>query len=332
MSETDSDQKSRRPVRFRRIGYIVALGLLLVGGVYFFRYFWLEHPVGHGPAGPSVPRAVFRSSWTENKVLLVGLGDSITDGLGASPASKSYFNCLIKNPSDEFPAMQGICLSRVIPSLKSENLARSGTTSIEHLEYLIPELQRQGKDTFGIVVITSGGNDIIHDYGRGSPREGAMYGATFQQAQPWIENYRRRLGTILDEVQDRFPGGCRVFIGNIYDPTDGVGNAITAGLPRWPDALSIMRAYNTIIAETAQHRADVHLVDIHQSFLGHGIYSRQFWNANYRAGDPHYWYWQNFEDPNNRGYDCIRRLFLFEMARVLPPLFADMKRKQRSGS
>ncbi len=27
----------------------------------------------------------------------------------------------------------------------------------------------------------------------------------------------------------------------------------------------------------------------------------------------HYWYYTNLEDPNERGYDAIRRLFLLEM-------------------
>ncbi len=29
--------------------------------------------------------------------------------------------------------------------------------------------------------------------------------------------------------------------------------------------------------------------------------------------DPHYWFYFNLEDPNERGYDAIRRLFLLEM-------------------
>ncbi len=30
----------------------------------------------------------------------------------------------------------------------------------------------------------------------------------------------------------------------------------------------------------------------------------------------HHWYYTNLEDPNERGYDAIRRLFLIEMAKV----------------
>jgi hypothetical protein len=40
------------------------------------------------------------------------------------------------------------------------------------------------------------------------------------------------------------------------------------------------------------------------------------WTRHYRASDPHYWYNPNVEDPNDRGYDAIRRLFLLRMIDV----------------
>lgn len=55
---------------------------------------------------------------------------------------------------------------------------------------------------------------------------------------------------------------------------------------------------------------------MHAPFLGHGLACTQFWRANYRSEDPHYWYFVNLEDPNERGYDAIRRLFLIEMAKA----------------
>lgn len=61
----------------------------------------------------------------------------------------------------------------------------------------------------------------------------------------------------------------------------------------------------------------MHLVDIHSAFLGYGIHCIQPWRAHYRWGDPHYWYFENLEDPNERAYDAIRRLPLRRMAEVL---------------
>ena len=319
-----SSQTSARPLgrAGRRLLILIAVGGSLVGGVLFYRHFWLSPLVGSGPAGPAVPREPFGRVWTQRNVALVGLGDSVTAGFGSNPIGKSYFNRLVRNTDDEFADMEGICLSVVLPNLKTQNLALSGSTSIEHLEILLPKLQKQDADVFGIVVMTTGGNDIIHNYGRTPPREGAMYGATFEQAQPWIENFRQRLDTMVDQIESKFPGGCCIFLANIYDPTDGIGDAFNAGLPRWPEGLEVVDAYNQIIADCAERRASVHLVDMHGVFLGHGIHCRQFWRSFYRSEDPHYWYFANLEDPNNRGYDAIRRIFLIEMSKVLPELWS----------
>ena len=61
---------------------------------------------------------------------------------------------------------------------------------------------------------------------------------------------------------------------------------------------------------------NVHLVDIHSEFMGHGIHCLEFWRKTYRADDPHWWYYTNLEDPNPRGHDAIRRLFLQEITKV----------------
>ena len=212
--------------------------------------------------------------------------------------------------------MRGICLSAVLPSLRVTNLAVSGSTSIEHIERQLPRLPMADSNLLGIIVITTGGNDLIHNYGRTPPREGAMFGATSAEASPWIKNFEVRLESILTAINSRFPGGCRIFLANIYDPTDGVGDIQHAGLPSWPDGLRILATYNDVIRRCADRHENVHLVDLHSAFLGHGIHCAQFWRKNYDAHDPHYWYHVNLEDPNERGYDAIRRLFLIEMAKV----------------
>jgi lysophospholipase L1-like esterase len=232
--------------------------------------------------------------WTTNAVLLVGLGDSITAGFGARPGY-SYFDRLTKD------------LHGRIPNLQVTNLSVSGSTSFDIQRHQLPRLESQPSNVTGWVVITTGGNDIIHNYGRTPPKEGAMFGATLAQAEPWIANFEQRLGQILDGVQARFPGGCRIFLANIYDPTDGTGKASTSAvtLPDWPDGLKVLAAYNTVIARVAAKRPGVQLVDIHTAFRGHGVAQ---WGRRC-------WYHANIEDPNERGYDALRRLFLLEMAK-----------------
>ncbi len=309
---------TRRKRRWLQLAVLVAACVL---AAYLFDYFWLSLPIGSGPAGPIVPKESFQSVWTTRPVLLVGMGDSITDGFGASDGH-SYFDMLIANPPDDFPEMKGVCLQAVLPNLKWRNLAVSGSTSLQHASRQIDQLEPQPPEVLGLVVMTTGGNDIIHNYGHSPPQEGAMYGATLNQARPWIEAFDARLKGMLDRIDACFPGGCQIFLANIYDPTDGVGDAEPAGLPPWPDGLKIVKAYNEVIARNADARPSVHLVDIHAEFLGHGIHCTQPWQSHCRFADPHYWYYTNLEDPNDRGYDALRRLFLLEIAKVFSPMTA----------
>ena len=296
------------------VARLVLIGLLLftvIGSVAFWK-FWYRLPVGEGPAGAQLPGGEFQAVWRDKPVLLVGLGDSITAGLGARDGW-GYFDRIITNPTGDWSDVQGLNLSVVLPQLSYTNLAMSGSTSLEHERRQIPRIPATDSNTLGIVVMTTGGNDLIHNYGKTPPREGAMFGATWEQAQPWIANYAERLNRMLDAINERFPGGCEVFLADIYDPTDGTGSARRVGMPPWPDGMQIHAAYNKILHEAARQRPNVHLVPLHKTFLGHGLTCRRFWRSTYRSEDANYWYWVNLEDPNERGYDAIRRVFLGTM-------------------
>ena len=140
-----------------------------------------------------------------------------------------------------------------------------------------------------------------------------MYGATFDEAAPWIKDFAARLDLTISQIESRFPGGCEIFMANIFDPTDGFGDADRAGLPHWPDGNKILDAYNQVIQQCAATHPNFHAIDMHAIFLGHGIHCTEFWRSHFDLHDPHYWYYSNLEDPNERGYDVIRRLFLLEM-------------------
>jgi len=299
------------------------IGLVTVALAFACWYFLAGrfiHPVGRGPAGPPVSPEPFARVWSTEKVVLLGLGDSITAGYGASPG-RAYFDLVVKNDDTAYPCMAGRDLRRVLPNLDARNYAVSYTCSEEHLEQQVPGIEVFPADVRGIVVISTGGNDVIHDYGRSAPRDGAMYGCTVGQALRWRKALQGRLRGIIGEINARFPGGCEIFMANIYDPTDGVGDIEHAHLllPRWPDGLKVLALVNEVIAETCAAHPNVHLVDIHSAFLGHGIHCREKLHPYYRKNDPHYWYFKNLEDPNDRGYDAIRRVFLVEIARTMAP-------------
>lgn len=299
----------------KRIFFILFLGMVLIGGLVAFLFFQFARPIGHGPAGPLMQREAFAQPWSQRPVMVVGLGDSVTAGFGARPGY-SYFDRLIKNPADEFSELKDVCLSAVFPKLTATNLAVSGSTSSEVAIRQLAAFLTNDASVLGVIVMTTGGNDIIHNYGRTPPREEAMYGATMEQARPWVRNFAARLDETITQIKNRFPGGCEIFMANIFDPTDGIGDAEHAGLPAWKDASRILDAYNQVIADCAAKHSEVHLIDMHAAFLGHGIHCTQFWREHFDRRDPHYWFYFNLEDPNERGYDAIRRLFLIEMEKV----------------
>jgi len=277
-----------------------------------------QHPIDAGPAGPSVDPAHFSHVWSRDKHVLLGIGDSITAGFGATEGH-GYLDLLVTNDVAVYPEMKGRDLSAVLPTLSLSTYAVSGSTSFEHLTDQVALIKPFPADVRGIVVITSGGNDLIHDYGRSPARDGAMYGCTIEQARTWRPSFEKRLRKLIEGVDHRFPGGCDIFVANIYDPTDGVGDIHNAHvmLPRWPDGEKALTLFNKTIADVCSSYPNVHLVDIHSQFLGHGIHCRNWRSPYYRRDDPHYWYYENLEDPNDRGYDAIRRIFLNEIAKVL---------------
>ena len=288
------------------------MGCVLIAGLAAYLFFQFARPVGSGPAGPTVDPKLFTLAWTSRQILFVGLGDSVTAGFGARKGF-SYFDRLVKNPADEFSEMNGVSLNSVFPKFIFTNLAVSGSTSSEVLSQQLNSLPTNTPDVFGVVVMSAGGNDIIHNYGRTPPREEAMYGANKDEAKPWVENFGRRLEFTMVQIENHFPGGCEIFLANIFDPTDGLGDAERAGLPAWKDSMQILDAYNAAILQAAQKHPNIHVVDIHGAFLGHGIHCTQFWRGHFDWHDPHYWFFVNLEDPNERGYDVIRRLFLAEI-------------------
>ena len=308
--------------RRRRLFVLLAVGVGLIAAAAAYVEFYLRLPEGSGPAGPAVAAEPFDRHWTQRKVLLLGVGDSVTAGFGAT-RGRSYFDRLAANPADEFEDMRGRSLAAVLPNLVTRNIAVSGSNSLEHVRWVTEKLEKQPDDVFGLVVMTSGGNDLIHWYGRSPPREGAMYGATLAQATPWTAAFEARLSEMFRLLEARFPGGCRIFVADIYDPSDGQGDPQTAGLPAWPDVLAVHASYNDALRRAATKHACVRVVPMYDVFLGHGIHCRKFWRKHYRAGDPHYWYAPNIEDPNDRGYDAIRRVFLNEIlkeiAAISPP-------------
>jgi hypothetical protein len=300
-----------RKITWRWVKLLVIIALIVAGVLYFHTY--LSH--GNKPAVLEVPAEPFKHIWSEKKVLLLGIGDDITAG-DIGHDGFSYFERMVQNPPGDSPDMTGKNLSKVFPNLKTTNIASTWSTSFNHLEG-IKMMPINQQDVMGIVVITTGLNEILHSYGTESPQERAIYGATIEQAMPWLDNFQNRLDEMVMSTEHIFPGGCRIFIANIYDPTDGTSFTKNwfANAPQWLEGLAILEAYNQAIQECAKKYNKVHIVDIHKAFLGHGIHSAK---TGHDKENQECWYQTKSADPsaNELGHDVIRRLFLNEMVKV----------------
>ncbi|MEI7728832.1 MAG: SGNH/GDSL hydrolase family protein [Verrucomicrobiota bacterium] len=290
--------------QIKKLLWLVAIMILIIGaGTYYYSLF-LTHPPGTGPVQISMSEA--KISTDTNEIWIIGLGDSVTAGFGAS-AGKSYWDLLVNNAQEEDLSLGGKCLKRIYPNLISTNLSKSGSTSLQHERQQIPRLPRDAQRK-AIIVITTGGNDLIHSYGKEPPKEGAMYGATLDQAKPWIQNFGVRLDKMVREINTHFPKGAEIYMATIYDPSDGTGVMRHTGLPEWLDGVKILAEYNKLILNLNKNHPNVRVVEMHQAFLGHGLHARHWWEPYYDPADPFCWLASNIEDPNDRGYDAIQRL------------------------
>lgn len=70
--ETKPAQKSRR-----RLISLISIGVVVALSVALWSHYRFARPVGEGPAGPVVAREAFEKPWSERKVVLLGLGDSV---------------------------------------------------------------------------------------------------------------------------------------------------------------------------------------------------------------------------------------------------------------
>lgn len=253
-------------------------------------------------------------------VHLIGFGDSVTDGFCANPESRSYFELLLHNADHTYPAWEGRDLASHFATVTSNNQAISGSASCDYQasDFTQALAADPYTDRLTVVVGTLGGNDLIHDYNCRRPADCHAFCATLEQATAWAEQYKQRLLSFVRALQQGLGSQQHIFLANIYDPTDGVGDIENSpiGLPAWPDGLEVLALYNQKIAEVVAETG-VHLVDMHGAVLGHGIHYNDPGNPYYDAADPTYWFCSNLEDPNNAGYHAIREVFWNAIAEVL---------------
>jgi len=84
---------------------------------------------------------------------------------------------------------------------------------------------------------------------------------------------RERLHAILNQVQRRFPGGCEIFLANIYDPTDSVGmSSMRTFCCRRGPMESLRWKVSMPLSPRPAGLIRMCICDLRALFLGHGMH------------------------------------------------------------
>jgi lysophospholipase L1-like esterase len=237
---------------------------------------------------PSVERVVF-------------LGDSITAGFGIDNPANTYPSLLVENADARWPEFAGDDLTTRYGAPEVIDVSQSGAEVPNVLEQQIPALDAalaaDGNAGPTLVFVTIGGNDLL----------GAL---------PNIAGLADQIaGDIEDmalELTDpgRFPDGSLLLVTNIYEPTDGEGQADECFLGLDVSALEPVLDETNGNTRALAEELGFAWVDLRGHFTGHG------WNhddesiAAYHPDDPSRWLQSDCIHPNARGHHEIRRLFL----------------------
>lgn len=229
------------------------------------------------------------------------LGDSITEGYGASSASLKYTALLGEN-SPQWPGFDEVDFETTYPTLTEVvDVSEGGATTGLLLSRQLPDLEEAltfpvSGET--IVVITIAGNDL----------QAALI--PFANAEVIVDRALENFGVIADYFLDpaKFPDGVYLYATNVYEPTDGVGQSQSCffGVD-YSEELPQLDRFNAELAAMGEERGFA-VLDLRGHFLGHGYYSDLPQVPNYDASDPTLWFASDCIHPNDRGHHELRRL------------------------
>lgn len=224
----------------------------------------------------------------------VALGDSIISddypGAGAGTASLLY-----RNLDSVFPEFVGQDLERACPGIEFVPRCRTGYTSADVLQNLLDLKVRYGPT---VVVVTVGGNDLLEWFSQGIP---VVHGWS-----RFLANFDR----IVSQIRRRCPEP-DIFVGNIYDPTDGTGRVQSSQRQRGSQDMTALIGCladcNLRLGHAIRHCGAIE-VDLYSHFQGHGMRYNDPSFAHYCPDDSSGWFMMDIE-PNARGASEARRRF-----------------------
>ena len=267
-----------------------------------------EVPDDPPPTGTFVPEGY--APFTATRAIF--LGDSLTHGAGASTGALNYRNLLVSNVEATWPDYLGRDLSTLAPDLVDlHDVSFGGATTSTMVSYQLDEMEESvGGLVEGpsIAVFTIGGNDmqlaLASFLAQGTD-------AADERVQLLLDNLHLTIDALT--APERFPDGTMVYLANVYEPTDGVGQVeeCFGGLDL-RDMLSVLEDTNLAIRALAVDRG-VAMIDLRAHFRGHGFYAEDPELPEYDVDDPSQWLGEDCIHPNDRGHHELRRLFFGAM-------------------
>lgn len=239
---------------------------------------------------------------------IIFLGDSITAGSGASKDRRAYRNLLLANDDDKWPGSEALELPAILSGDPEViDVSFGGATTGSLVRFQLPDLKKKLGDTAvqgtTVVIMTIGGNDA----------QTALL--PWSDADDVIAEAQDNLLRILDWLQDteRFAGDVRIYLTNIYEPSDGVGKSKCFLSVNYADKLGHLDAFNDELRELGAER-EFAVLDLRGHFSGHGFNRQDDTVFGHDPNDTSVWFAGDCIHPNDRGHHELRRMFFHAVA------------------
>jgi len=240
-------------------------------------------------------------------VRLIVLGDSISDGTGASAASLQYANLLANNNDTQYPteattdlqSRYGGADAGAFPVL---HIAVGGATTYSMWRDQLPALRNMFPIRgHSLAVITIGGNDLVAALASGGAPDGQVLTDAI--------NYLTQTATFLHDPAN-FPDGVSLVLATVYDPTDGEGFArncfLNLRVPQFIPGLDVWRERYRMLGMSMNFA----VVDALGHFHGHAKNYMHVCNPYYDTANPVQWFsTADCIHPGDLGHNEFRRLF-----------------------
>lgn len=262
----------------------------------------LPPPTGTGEVDPDVHNEIPAGYSPVDPVRLLFLGDSITEGYGASDSAHEY-TALLQQNTPAWPGFDAIDLETSYPGIVDVIDVSEGGATTSDLE------SRQLGELDDLLVYPVSGETIVVVTIAGNDMQEALI--PLVDAATVVDRALTNLGQIADYFLDpaKFPDGVFLYMTNVYEPSDGYGQAAGCffGIDYSADLPELDR-FNDTFADLGADRGFA-VLDLRGHFLGHGFYADDSSIAGHDPADPTIWFAPDCIHPNDRGHHELRRLF-----------------------